>query len=238
LVSAVRRTIQIAPSILSADFAVLGCEIAAAERGGADLIHVDIMDGRFVPNITFGPVVVQAIRRVATKPLDLHLMIEEPERFVEEFVRAGASMVSVHAEATRHLHRAVHLITQLGAKAGVALNPATSAGALTDIAMDLDYVVVMSVNPGFGGQEFIPHSIEKLRRVRELLVSARSSAMIEIDGGIETANVTPVVGAGADILVAGDAIFGNADVETATRTLRAEALQAAGSHTSAAGIRR
>jgi ribulose-phosphate 3-epimerase len=157
-VSSRHSQLRIAPSILSADFAALGREIAAAERGGADVIHVDVMDGRFVPNITIGPLVVRAIKRIATKPLDLHLMIEEPERYVEEFVHAGARMVSVHAEATAHLHRAVHLIKQLGAKAGVVLNPATPATALEDIATDLDFVVVMSVNPGFGGQEFIPHS--------------------------------------------------------------------------------
>jgi ribulose-phosphate 3-epimerase len=226
-VSSRRPPVRIAPSSLSADFAALGRDITAVERGGADVIHVDIMDGRFVPNITIGPLVVRAIKRIATKPLDLHLMIEEPERYVEEFVHAGARMVSVHAEATAHLHRAVHLIKQLGAKAGVVLNPATPATALEDIATDLDFVLVMSVNPGFGGQEFIPHSVEKLRRVRELLVRAGSSAAIEIDGGIDTANVAQVVTAGADILVAGDAIFGTADAEAATRALRTAALEAA-----------
>ena len=219
--------LQIAPSILSADFAALERDIAAAERGGADLIHIDVMDGHFVPNITIGPVVVRAIKRVATRPLDLHLMIEEPDGQLEDLVSAGASMVSVHVEAVRHLHRTVHLIKTLGAKAGAVLNPATPAGALEDIAMDLDYVVVMSVNPGFGGQAFIPHSIEKLRGVREILSTARSSAPIEIDGGIDTSNVAQVVAAGASILVAGDAIFDTSDAEAATRALRAAAVGSA-----------
>jgi len=166
------RPVQIAPSILSADFAALGRDIAAAERGGADLIHVDVMDGHFVPNITIGPPVVRAIRRVATRPLDVHLMIEDPDRFIEEFVAAGASMVSVHVEVVRHLNRTVSFIRKLGAKAGVVINPATPASSLEDIAPDVDFVLVMSVNPGFGGQAFIPHSLEKLRRVRSVLDGA------------------------------------------------------------------
>ena len=176
--------IQVAPSILSADFAALGRDIAAVERGGADLIHVDVMDGHFVPNITIGPPVVRAIKRIATRPLDVHLMIEEPDRYIEEFVAAGASMVSVHVEAVPHLHRSVTYIKKLGAKAGVVLNPSTPAAMLEDIAPDVDFVLVMSVNPGFGGQSFIPHTLEKLRRVRAVLTAAGSSAPIEIDGGI------------------------------------------------------
>jgi ribulose-phosphate 3-epimerase len=218
----------VAPSILSADFASLGRDIAAAERGGADLIHVDVMDGHFVPNITIGPPVVRAIKRIATRPLDVHLMIEEPDRYIDEFVAAGASMVSVHVEAVPHLHRSVTHIKKLGAKAGVVLNPSTPAAMLEDIAPDVDFVLVMSVNPGFGGQSFIPNTLQKLRRVRAVLTAAGSSASIEIDGGIDLTNVAEVVAAGANILVAGQAIFGSSDPETATRTLRAAANRTPG----------
>jgi ribulose-phosphate 3-epimerase len=215
--------IQIAPSILSADFAALGRDIAAVERGGADLIHVDVMDGHFVPNITIGVPVVRSIRRIATRPLDVHLMIEEPDRYIDDFVVAGAGMVSVHVEAVPHLHRTVTYIKSLGAKAGVVINPATPVSSLEEIARDVDFVLVMSVNPGFGGQSFIPQSVEKVRRVRALLDSAGSPAQIEIDGGIDTGNVAEVVAAGATILVAGHAIFSEPDPEAATRALRAAA---------------
>ena len=218
--------IQIAPSILSADFASLGRDIAAAERGGADLIHVDVMDGHFVPPITIGPLVVRAIKRIATRPLDVHLMVSDPDRHIDDFIAAGASMVSVHVEAVTHLHRTVTHIKKLGAKAGVVLNPATPASALEDIAPEVDYVLVMSVNPGFAAQPFIPHSLYKLHRVRAVLAAAGSDAPIEIDGGISSANVSEVVEAGASILVAGNAIFGTPDAEAATRALRAAANKA------------
>jgi ribulose-phosphate 3-epimerase len=219
--------IRIAPSILSADFAALGRDIAAAERGGADLIHVDVMDGHFVPNITIGPPVVRAIKRIATRPLDVHLMIEEPDRYIEAFVSAGAAMISVHVEALPNLHRTIGLIRSLGARPGVVLNPATPVAAVAEIAADVDFVLVMSVNPGFGGQAFIPHSLDKVRRLRALLADAGSPAAIEIDGGVDGANVADVVSAGASIIVAGQAIFGTTDPETATRALRTAALGAA-----------
>lgn len=220
-------TVQIAPSILSADFAALGRDIEAVERGGADLIHVDVMDGHFVPNLTIGPAVVKAVRRVATRPLDVHLMLEEPDRYIETFVHAGASMVSVHVEAVPHLQRTLAFIRKLGAKAGAVLNPSTPAMMLQDVVDDLDFVLVMSVNPGFGGQAFIPHSVEKVRRVREVLDRGGSRAPIEVDGGIDITTAPSVVAAGASILVAGHAIFGSGDPAAATRALRDAAMHPA-----------
>ena len=220
-------TVWVAPSILSADFAALGRDISAVERGGADLIHVDVMDGHFVPNITIGPPVVRAIKRIATRPLDVHLMIEEPDRYIDDFVAAGASMISVHVEVLPHLHRTIAHIKTLGVKAGAVINPSTPVSSLEEIARELDFVLVMSVNPGFGGQSFIPHSLDKVRRVRELLTATGSSAQIEIDGGIDASNISNVVSAGATILVAGNAIFGASDPEGATRLLRAAANGAA-----------
>src|SRR6185295_6397977 len=194
-------TVQIAPSILSADFAALGDAVAAVERGGADLIHVDVMDGHFVPNITIGPPVVRSLRRVATVPLDVHLMIEDPDRYIDAFADAGAAMLSVHVEVLPHLHRTVHAIKALGVKAGVVLNPATPVIAIEEIAADVDFVLVMSVNPGFGGQTFIPRSESKVRDVRALLDRAGNAALVEIDGGIDRQTVSRVVAAGARILV-------------------------------------
>jgi ribulose-phosphate 3-epimerase len=218
--------LQIAPSILSADFAALGRDVAAVERGGADLIHVDVMDGHFVPNITIGPLVVRALQRIATRPIDVHLMIQQPDRYLEDFVAAGARMLSVHVEAVPHLHRTITHIRSLGARAGAVLNPSTPVSSLEEMAGQLDFVLVMSVNPGFGGQAFIPHSLEKLRRVRAMLAAAGSSAPIQVDGGIDRTNAADVVAAGANILVAGQAIFGTPDPEAATRALRAAALGA------------
>lgn len=219
-------SVLIAPSILSADFAALGGAIEAVERGGADLVHVDVMDGHFVPNITIGPPVVKAIRRVARVPLDVHLMISDPDRYLEAFVEAGASMLSVHVEVLPHLHRTVQAIKALGVKAGVVINPSTPVAALEEIAGDVDFVLVMSVNPGFGGQTFIPRSESKVGSVRALLDRAGNAAPVEIDGGVDLKTVARVVAAGARIVVAGSAIFHTPDPERATRELKASALDA------------
>jgi ribulose-phosphate 3-epimerase len=221
-------TVRIAPSILSADFTVLGAQIAAVERGGADLIHVDVMDGHFVPNLTIGVPVVRSIRKVATIPLDVHLMIEEPDRYLDAFVTAGAAMISVHLEVLPHLHRTLQAIKELGARAGVALNPSTPVGMLEEVAGMVDHILVMSVNPGFGGQTFIPRSESKIQAVRALLNRQGNAAPIEVDGGIDASNVARIVEAGASILVAGTSIFGTGDPEQATRDLRAAATAKAG----------
>ena len=218
--------IRLAPSILSADFTQLARDIAAVERGGADLIHVDVMDGHFVPNITIGPPVVRAIKQVATVPLDVHLMIEEPDRYLDVFVEAGAAMLSVHVEVLPHLHRTIAAIKQRGAKAGVVLNPSTPVVAIEEVAGDVDFVLVMSVNPGFGGQTFIAHSLEKIRAVRRLLDSVGSTAPIEVDGGIDLRTVGQVIEAGAEILVAGQAVFGGHQPEQAARALKEAAMNA------------
>ncbi|NOT26732.1 MAG: ribulose-phosphate 3-epimerase [Acidobacteria bacterium] len=219
--------IQIAPSILSADFAHLGRDIAAVERGGADLIHVDVMDGHFVPNITIGVPVVKALKKFATRPLDVHLMISEPDRYIDDFANAGADMISVHVEAATHLHRTIGHIKSRGVKAGAVINPATPVTMLEDILADLDFVLVMSVNPGFSGQAFIRHSLDKVRRLREMLHQVGSAAPIEIDGGIDPLTAAEAVSAGASILVAGQAVFGTPDAEAATRALRTVATAVA-----------
>ena len=219
-------SVLIAPSILSADFAALGDAIASTERGGADLIHVDVMDGHFVPNITIGPPVVRSIKRVAHVPLDVHLMITDPDRYIDAFAEAGAAMMSVHVEGQPHLHRMIHAIRALGVKAGVVLNPSTPVGALEQIADDVDFVLVMSVDPGFGGQTFIPRSESKVREVRTLLDRAGNPAPIEIDGGIDLQNIAAVVAAGARIIVTGSAVFHAPNPERATRELKAAALGA------------
>jgi ribulose-phosphate 3-epimerase len=220
-------TVQLAPSILSADFARLADEVAAVERGGADLLHLDVMDGHFVPNMTFGPGVVRSIARVTKLPLDVHLMISEPDRFIDAFAEAGASMISVHVEVLPHLHRTLVAIRDAGCRAGVALNPATPLTAIQEVVAELDYVVVMSVNPGFGGQAFIPQSESKIRAVRAMLDRAGSRAPVEVDGGIDASNAERVVRAGTGIVVVGAAIFNGKDPEDATKRLRAAALAGA-----------
>jgi len=227
--------VQIAPSILSADFAALGDAIAAVERGGADLIHVDVMDGHFVPNITIGPAVVRSLKRVARLPLDVHLMITDPDRYLEAFADAGAAMISVHVEVLPHLHRTVHAIRALGVSPGVVLNPSTPVMAIEHVAEAVDFVLVMSVNPGFGGQAFIPRSESKVREVRAALDRAGNrKAPVEIDGGIDISNAPRVVAAGARILVAGSAVFHSSDPERATRELKAAAVRALPTSTPAA----
>jgi ribulose-phosphate 3-epimerase len=217
--------VEIAPSILSADFTRLGEEIAAIERGGAGLVHVDVMDGHFVPNITIGLPVVRALKQATQLPLDTHLMITEPGIYAEQFVEAGASMVSVHVEIDPHLHRTLTGIRKKGALAGVAINPATPLVALEEALPFADYVLLMSVNPGFGGQKFIQTSLDKVRRLRRMIDERGLKTRIEIDGGIDRNNIADVVAAGAEIIVAGSAVFNESDPTQAVRALREATVQ-------------
>jgi ribulose-phosphate 3-epimerase len=213
-------TVRIAPSILAADFAKLGDEIAMCEAGGADWIHIDVMDGRFVPNLTYGAKVIETVRRCTSLPLDVHLMVVEPEKFFEDFASAGASGMTIHAEAAPHLHRQLNRIRELGCRAGVALNPATPLNAVCEIIPEFDVLLVMSVNPGFGGQEFIPYSVDKVRRARLMLDEADSQAAIEVDGGIARETIREMWSAGADTFVAGNAIFAAANPKAEIGELR------------------
>jgi len=218
--------VELAPSILSADFAHLAEQVASACEGGAAVIHVDIMDGHFVPNLTIGPVVVRSLRRATDLPLDCHLMIENPDQFIPDFVEAGADWVSVHQEASVHLDRTLHLIRSHGARPGVVLNPSTPVEMLTEVLDIVDYVLVMSVNPGFGAQKFIPNSLHKIRRLADLRAQRRLSYRIEVDGGISLDTVGDVVRAGAEILVAGNAVFGDGNPKVNAQKLLKAATEA------------
>jgi len=214
-------TIRIVPSILSADFARLGDEIAMCEAGGADWIHIDVMDGVFVPNLTYGAKVIDTVRRCTSLPLDVHLMVVQPEKYFDDFVRAGASGLTVHAEVAPHLHRQLTRIRELGCRAGVALNPATPLDAVSEVIPEIDLLLIMTVNPGFGGQEFIPYSVDKIRRARLMLDEAGSDAALEVDGGISRETINEVWSAGADTFVAGNAVFSARDPKAEIAALRA-----------------
>ncbi|PYS96712.1 MAG: ribulose-phosphate 3-epimerase [Acidobacteria bacterium] len=209
----------LAPSILSADFAHLADQIAAATEGGARLLHLDVMDGHFVPNMTIGPAVVESIDRTTDLPLDVHLMIEEPDRYIERFARAGADWISVHQEAVAHLHRTIHQIRECGAAAGVAINPSTPISTLSEILPEIDYVLVMSVNPGFGGQKFIPSTLDKIAALKRMIDTSGARARIEVDGGVGPENAADLVRQGAEILVAGSAVFDGGDPSRRARRL-------------------
>jgi len=216
---------KIAPSILSADFSRLGEEIAAIEAGGADYVHIDVMDGHFVPNITIGPLIVEAVRRVTTLPLDVHLMIAEPDRYIADFAKAGADIIVVHAEATNHLHRTVQLIKSLGKRAGVSLNPATPLNVLDYVLEDLDLVLLMTVNPGFGGQSFIDACIPKIQSLRSIMDRRGIEAELEVDGGVKTDNIARIAHAGADVFVAGSAVFNSPDYAATIAELKKRAKE-------------
>jgi len=210
----------IAPSILSADLTKLGVEIKAVEHAGADWIHIDVMDGHFVPNITYGPIIVEASKRVTNLPLDVHLMIEKPDLIIPEFIKAGADLISVHPEACTHLNRTIRLIKENGIKAGVALNPATSLFSIDWILEYIDFILIMSVNPGFGGQTFIPNSLEKIAELKKRIQDRGLSTLIQIDGGVNSKNILEIANAGADSFVAGSAIFGSKDYKATIEEFR------------------
>jgi len=212
----------IAPSILSADFARLGDEIKAVETAGADWIHVDVMDGHFVPNITIGPLIVEAVRPVTSLPIDVHLMIENPDNYIPAFAEAGATWISVQAEASKHLNRSVQLIRECGAKPGVVLNPTTPIQVLEWIIEDIDYVLIMSVNPGFGGQAFITNSLDKIKALRQMIQGKNLKTLIQVDGGVNEKTIADVAAAGADIFVAGSAIFKSSDYTKTISSFRAK----------------
>jgi ribulose-phosphate 3-epimerase len=214
--------VKIAPSILSADFSRLGEEIKDVERGGADYIHIDVMDGHFVPNITIGPLIVEAVRPVTELPLDVHLMIENPDQYVEAFAKAGADYITVHVEASRHLHRTIHLIKSFGVKAGVVLNPATPVDSIKHVIEDVDMVLLMSVNPGFGGQKFIQGVLPKIREVKKMAESFGKNVEIEIDGGVNAETARLCVEAGATVLVAGSAVYNKEDRAAAIAAIRGQ----------------
>ena len=224
--------IQIGPSILSADFTQLGTEVRAVDSAGADIIHIDVMDGLFVPNITIGPLVVEAVRRVTEKEIDVHLMIVDPDRYLESFAAAGADWITVHVESCSHLHRTIARIKELGKKAGAVLNPATSLSTLDYVLEDLDLVMLMSVNPGFGGQSFIPSTLAKIWQLRQRIDSMGLSVGIEVDGGISERTIAEVAEAGANIFVAGSAVFGSDDYEQTINMLKKQAKAGAAAHTS------
>lgn len=214
----------IAPSILSADFTTLGHEIESVVAAGADWIHIDVMDGHFVPNITMGPLVVEAVKRVTSLPLDVHLMIENPDRFIGDFVRAGASLISVQVETCVHLNRTIQMIKENSARAGAVLNPSTPLAAVEWVLAELDFVLIMSVNPGFGGQAFIPNSLDRIRHMKKMIRDRGLSTLIQVDGGVNANTIREISHAGADVFVAGSAIFGSNDYTETIAALRKEAL--------------